>query len=220
MEEIEKKDGMVKELAERVKKGEILPKEAREELYKMGLHHSDYEKKYIMISLPFGIVGLLLCFFPLIAKLTEIEILSFFAQLPSINFHPTIIIGVVVLIIILTVMGIYAAYLRRTKGGTKDGDEPIIHIKEGPYAIMRHPTTGLMGIIITWITICFSNFIPFTIFSIVGNILIFVAIYYGTKGEEEFNTLKWGDEYRQYRKEVPRFNFLLGIWKWAKRKKK
>lgn len=40
------------------------------------------------------------------------------------------------------------------------------------------------------------------------------------KKEERFNLRKWGDEYRQYMKEVPRFNFILGIWRLAKRKRK
>ena len=218
MAEFEKGEGLVIELGERVKKGELTPRKAREELYAMGLHHSEYEMKYIWQSLLFSISGILLCFLPLIAQLTRWEFIGFFAQLPSIYIDPIIIIIFMVVFLTLAVMGTHAAILRRTKGGTKDGDEPIIHIRKGPYAIMRHPTTGMLGLFLAWITICFSAFIPFTLLSIIGNILFFIAIYYGTKGEEEFNVIKWGQQYRQFQKEVPRFNFLLGIVKWIYRK--
>jgi hypothetical protein len=36
-------------------------------------------------------------------------------------------------------------------------------------------------------------------------------------GKEELNVLKWGNEYRPYQSEVPRFNLLLGLWRWARR---
>ena len=218
MQDHEKGEGLVIELAERVKTGEITPKKAREELYAMGLHHSEYEMKYMWRGLLFSLSGILLCFLPLIARLTQWEFISFFAQLPSFYIHPVIIITFVVLFLITAVMGTLAAVLRRTQGGTKDGDEPIIHIRKGPYAIMRHPTTGMLGLFLAWITLAFSGFIPFTILSIIGNILFFVAIYYATKGEEEFNVIKWGQQYRQFQKEVPRFNFIWGIIKWIIRK--
>jgi len=218
MSKSEKGEGLVLELAERVKKGELTPKKAREELYAMGLHHSEYEMKYIWQALLFSISGILLCFFPLIARLTQWDFISFFGQLPSIYIDPILIIIFMVLFLTLAVMGSYAAILRRTKGGTKDGDEPIIHLRKGPYAIMRHPTTGMLGLFLAWITIGLSSFIPFTILSIIGNILFFIAIYYATKGEEEYNVIKWGQQYKQFQKEVPRFNFLLGILLLIKRK--
>jgi len=35
--------------------------------------------------------------------------------------------------------------------------------------------------------------------------------------EEKLDIPKWGDEYRQYMKEVPRFNFIKGVWNMRKR---
>jgi protein-S-isoprenylcysteine O-methyltransferase Ste14 len=38
---------------------------------------------------------------------------------------------------------------------------------------------------------------------------LYIASYLGEKEDIE----KWGYEYRQYLREVPRFNILLGIWR-------
>lgn len=119
--------------------------------------------------------------------------------------------------IISAVISAYAGYLRTKKGGTRSEDDPIIHLKQGPYAIMRHPSDFIFGLILPAFTIIASDQVPFTLYSIVGNILYFMLIHYTTVGEEELNILKWGDAYRQYQKEVPRFNFILGIWRWARK---
>jgi len=222
MEIESKNEGVVKNLAERVKKGEILPKEAREELYKMGLRHKDYELKYKKITLPFGILGLLFILIPFLVKFTGLPAINSFVDLSFIFFHPIFLFTVFIILIFLIIMGTYAGYLRHTRGGTKDGDEPIIHIKGGPYAVMRHPTVALLAIIPLWFSMILSlvMIVPYTIISVTGNILLFIAIYFDIKGEEELNIIKWGEEYRQYQKDVPKFNFLVGFIKWAKRRSK
>jgi len=30
--------------------------------------------------------------------------------------------------------------------------------------------------------------------------------------DKEIDQRKWGDSYRQYMKEVPRWNFIIGLW--------
>ncbi len=40
-------EGIVKELAERVKRGLLTPEEAKRELLRMGLQHKSYELKYL-----------------------------------------------------------------------------------------------------------------------------------------------------------------------------
>jgi len=42
-------------------------------------------------------------------------------------------------------------------------------------------------------------------------------LYYTILVEEKINIEKWGDEYLRYMKEVPRFNFILGLW-WLRTK--
>ena len=188
----------------------------------MGLRHKDYELKNIKITLPFGILGLLFILIPFLVKFTGLPIINSFVDLSFIFFHPIFLFTLFIILIFLIIMGTYAGYIRHKKGGTKDGDEPIILIKGGPYAVMRHPTVALLAIIPLWFSMMFSlaMIVPYTIISVTGNILLFVAIYFGIKGEEEFNIIKWGDEYRQYQKDVPKFNFLVGFIKWVKRKSK
>jgi len=41
-----------------------------------------------------------------------------------------------------------------------------------------------------------------------------------TRGEEQENTRKFGDDYRCYMEEVPRMNFVVGIIKLLRRRKK
>lgn len=94
MEKEEKKEGMVRDLADRVKRGELTPEEAKEEVLKMGVHQ-EYENKYAKSVRFFVITGGLLCFLPFIAKQTGLKVLSFLTQIPSITFPPIVIYGVV-----------------------------------------------------------------------------------------------------------------------------
>lgn len=67
--------------------------------------------------------------------------------------------------------------------------------------------------------IILSEYVPFTHLSIAAIIVIFVYTYYGVRIEEKkLDIPKWGDEYLQYMKEVPRFNFIKGLWNLRKRK--
>lgn len=220
MEKEKKKEDLVKDLVEKVKRGELTPKEAKAEVLKIGLHHKKYEYKHARAIGLSVITGILLCFLPFIAKQTGLKFLSFFAQLPSITFPPIVIYLVVAIVLFINALGFYGMYLRIKKGGTRDEDEPIILIREGPYAIMRHPNDFGLPLFFLVFTVAASELIPFTVLSIVGNILFFIgSAYYVTVGEDELNVLKWGDEYKKYIEEVPRFNFILGIWRWVRRKR-
>lgn len=54
--------------------------------------------------------------------------------------------------------------------------------------------------------------------SIAAIIVIIVYTYYGVRMEEKkLDIPKWGDEYLQYMKEVPRFNLIKGLWNLRKR---
>lgn len=215
----ERKEDLVRDLAEKVRRGELTSKEAKAEVLKMGLHHQKYEYRYLKIWLPCMMAGGLLCFLPFIANETGWAVLSFLTMLSAVDFPLIVKISVSVFCIVLFAVGMYALHLRTKKGGTRDEDEPIILIKEGPYAVMRHPNVLGMALLFFMFTVVASGVIPFTVLSIVGNILFLTGFYYETKGEDELNVLKWGDEYRQYMKGVPRFNFILGTWRRARKKK-
>lgn len=216
---MDKDEGMVIDLAEKVESGKLTPEEAKEEVLKRGLRHTSYELKYTNAIVLFMTTGVILCFLPLITKLTGPNSLRVFTQHHSIIFPPTVIYVTIAITVIVNALCIHAMYLRIKKGGTCSEDEPIILIKEGPYAIMRHTILGL-ALLLPLVTVAASKEIPFTFLSVVGNIFFLAAFYYITKGEDELNVLKWGDEYRRYMKEVPRFNFILGAWRWVNKKRK
>jgi len=68
--------------------------------------------------------------------------------------------------------------------------------------------------------IILSPVIPFTILSIAAIITMIAYCYYGCYMEEKkMNIPKWGDEYLQYMKEVPMFNFIKGLWNLRKKEK-
>ena len=208
----EKKEGLVRDLAEKVKRGELKPEEATKEVSKRGLRYVQYERgsykfKYRLISPLLAILGTVLCFLP-------------FALLPSIDFPLIVKILMFTFFIILFAVGRYAAHLRKRKGGTSDRRETVIFIRGGPYKIMRHPEEFPFALILLFVTIVLSGGIPFTVLSIIGNVLFFIGFCYDAKGEDELNVLKWGDEYRKYMKEVPMFNFILGTWRWARRSRR
>ena len=94
MAEEKKKEGAAKDLAEKLRKGEITSDEAKRELRARGLGHEETWKDFI----PYVVWGIL-CFLPAIAKATGLEILSFFAQLPTIEF-PVIVIYLSILLFI------------------------------------------------------------------------------------------------------------------------
>jgi protein-S-isoprenylcysteine O-methyltransferase Ste14 len=59
--------------------------------------------------------------------------------------------------------------------------------------------------------------LPLTFLTVIGIILMVIFHYYIIYREEKINIMKWGDEYIQYMKEVPRFNLIKGLWNLRKR---
>jgi len=115
-------------------------------------------------------------------------------------------------------IGIWAIRMHYKIGGLKD-EETVILIRDGPYSVMRHPGMGVM-ILFFLLPIILSEFVPFTLLSVVAIIVMVVYPYWGTLLEErKLDIPKWGNEYYQYMKEVPRFNFIKGYINLKKRKK-
>ena len=196
-------EGQVKDLVEKLERGEITPKDARKELKKRGL----LEKEAWEI-IPWAIYVIL--WLPLNSM--------FFDQLPAISFPPIVIYISIVLSALGIYIGIWATRMHYKRGGLKH-DETICLFKEGPYRVMRH-AAGVIMILPILLPVILSAYVPFTPLSVAAIIVIIVYIYYGVRMEEEkLDIPKWGDEYRQYMKEVPRFNFILGLWRLRKRRK-
>jgi len=192
----------VKDLVEKLQKGEITSKEALKELQKRGL----VEKEAWEI-IPWVIYVIL--WLPLNFK--------FSAQLPAIHFPLVIICISIVLSALGMYIGIWATRMHYKRGGLKH-DETIILFKDGPYSVMRHPAVGFM-ILPILLPIILSEYVPFSPLSVAAIIVMIVYICYGVRmEEEELDIPKWGDEYRKYMKEVPGFNFIKGLWNLRKKR--
>jgi protein-S-isoprenylcysteine O-methyltransferase Ste14 len=83
--------------------------------------------------------------------------------------------------------------------------------------VMRHP--GVFSFMIGGISLPFAVGKPvaFTPLSVAAIIMWLAYHYYMILVEERINTEKWGEEYQRYMKEIPRFNFILGLWRLRER---
>jgi protein-S-isoprenylcysteine O-methyltransferase Ste14 len=216
-------EGRVKDLVEKLKKGEITPKEAKEGMKTRGVSEQNFFGGWVWVGWPslfiaFGVYFVLWLFLGLPEDLKP-SFLRFSIQLPAINFPAVVIyISLVLLVVFGIFVMVWHIYLHRTRGGLKIEGETIIFYKAGPNCVMRNP--GNFGFMVWFILvpIILSAHIQFTLLSVVAIITITVWNYYMVYMEEKMNVAKWGDEYRQYMKEVPRFNFIKGLWNLKKRK--
>ncbi|MFX1366382.1 MAG: methyltransferase family protein [Promethearchaeota archaeon] len=100
----------------------------------------------------------------------------------------------------------------RKRGGVKKGKSYVNTtklVKEGPYAIIRHPQY-LGGVLFS---ICITLWSQVWLSLILSIIIIFLT-YQWTYSEDKKLIEKFGEEYKIYREKVPRLNPILGIIKY------
>jgi protein-S-isoprenylcysteine O-methyltransferase Ste14 len=211
-------EGIAKDLAEKLRKGEITPKEAKEEMYKRGLDKQE-NWRWGVYTVSAWSTYFVLLLLPTWSRHFNLDFLKFFAQLPAINFPLIVKVVSLVFVFVWTCSSAWATHLHRKRGGLKGTDETIILYREGPYSVMRHPMALMFMVWFTFLPIVGSEFVRFTLLSVVAIILINIHFYHTAYVEEEVNLKKWGDEYRKYLEEVPRFNFVKGLWNLRKRRK-
>lgn len=219
-EKIPVEEGQVKDLVEKLKTGELTRKEALKILKERGLKHGSARRSvfYTIGEWMVIIIWVVLCFIYVPFKLTNSSFLDSFDRLPTIVFPISVIYLSIILFIASIVLQAYVSWYRKEKGGLTEGD-PVILVKEGPYAVVRHPSNVLSTITFVTLPIVISSILPFTVLSGIGIIILTVGMYWGTLLEEKYETLrKWGDDYRQYMNEVPSFNFIKGLWNLWKRR--
>jgi len=210
MEILGKKEGETRDLARKIDSGEISISEAKKEMKERGLAHHGIRIKGVILGSCI-IFSLLLIYLPAFAKLTGLEFLSFFAQLPGLDFFFFIKLLAIVILIIGFVLLIYASHLLKTKGGLNMGDDTLKFIREGSYTIIRHPISfGMLGLFI-WPSYILSHVLHYTIISPFAQFVLIIALILMTREEDKMNLRKWGDEYKQYMKEVPRWDFIIGL---------
>jgi len=114
--------------------------------------------------------------------------------------------------------GLISFWTFKKRGGVEKGKSYINTtklVKEGPYAIIRHPQY-LGGILFTIsITLWTQVWL-----SLVLTILIIFLTYHWTYSEDKSLIGKFGDDYKMYIAKVPRLNPILGIIKYFSQKTK
>ncbi len=98
------------------------------------------------------------------------------------------------------------------KRGSVEKGKSYMHttklVKNGPYAIIRHPQY-LGGILFTIGITLWTQVWP----SLILSILIIIFTYQWTYSEDKNLIERFGEEYKRYKEEVPRLNPILGIIK-------
>jgi len=228
-----RKEGMVKDLAEKYKKGEVSAKEIKKEVLKRRIVVDTMATTPMsMLTYFIGFGGLFLHILPItyiyfneqpflfLPSVIRNPLLDFLNLFQSIEISPIIICVAIIISIALSPLMIISTQLRKNKGGCKSEEHTVVLIKEGPYGIIRNPTHFTVLFWIITILIVASPWLHFTYLSIISVLLIIIAFYIMEFNEEKFDQMKWGDEYRQYMKEVPRWNLIKGLWILRKRKNK
>jgi len=140
----------------------------------------------------------------LLSEVSQIEILAY--------------IGVGLYVFSGIVFGMLPTFEFRKKGGVMKG-ESYIHttklVDTGIYSIVRHPQY------VTFILWAFAGMLLFQHWIIIiQGIPIIPLTYIDLIKADKDSIEKFGDDYKQYMKKVPRANFLLGIiWLLRRRRK-
>lgn len=207
--------GQVEDLVEKYHQQRINKEEIIEVLKRRKLTERDVGKWWGVGYILWGFLFAL----PSFADVTKWDFLNWFAQLHRFNF-PGWVIYLALAMFVLAIPATVVLMNQNIKhGGVHSEDETILFMQEGIYGIIRHPGNLSSSILFTAVPIFLSPYMPFTFLSIIGIIFIIVLHYYAScKEERVLNIKKWGDQYRKYMQRVPRWNFLLGLWKYYQRK--
>ena len=153
-------------------------------------------------------------------------IYSFFLLIPFImafffyNYHQLwyCLYGGISILIIGSSIILLAGYEFKMKGETPKG-ESIVHttslVDTGVYSVIRHPQY-LGFILFVYGLVLISQHRISIISGTIGTALFYLDIV----KEEEMSIAKFGTEYTDYMKRVPRLNFFIGIFRLLKRGRK
>jgi protein-S-isoprenylcysteine O-methyltransferase Ste14 len=106
----------------------------------------------------------------------------------------------------------------RKKGRAPRG-ESIVHttalVESGVYAVIRHPQYLGFILFVFALVLMSQHWI-----SVISGILGSALFYRDILREEQMTVEKFGDDYRRYMKRVPRMNFLVGILRLLRQRRK
>lgn len=133
-------------------------------------------------------------------------ILSFFLYNPLFTWLTNL--GWIVLWI-SAILGVLPIYEMRKRGGVAEGDSYMKTtqlVDTGIFAIVRHPQF-VAGILITLALPIITQSVIIALLGIPGLIYFYISLVEGDEG----GIRKFGEDYKEYMKRVPRANFILGI---------
>jgi protein-S-isoprenylcysteine O-methyltransferase Ste14 len=219
----ERDDGKVRDIKDRLQKGEINHNEAYQLLIERGFTESGASiarPRLLVFFIALWIAFFTLWLLPPISKALNLDFLAFFSGLQSFTIPLVVIYVSIVIVALGTVLFIWANLTHKVRGGINRADETIIFYREGPYQFIRHPQN--LGSV-TWFIffpVILSPYTHFTILTVfaIASMIVYISIASHLE-EKNANIEKWGNEYRQYLRDVPRYNILLGVWRHIRRKK-
>ena len=199
------KEGLVKEI---LSKGDLAAQELKEELWKKNVSFvRSYDRACSWLFLVVAILWLL----PAVARWSGWGFLSFFAQLPRVDFPIAVIVVGVFLFAAAVALEVRLNLMRQKQGGCHDMHETVVIVREGPYRVIRHPGYLAEMTYFGLLSIVLSKWVPFTVLAAISMAIAIASCAYLIRAEDSFNLRKWGEEYRQYMEEVPAINFVKGL---------
>jgi protein-S-isoprenylcysteine O-methyltransferase Ste14 len=199
------KEGLVKEI---LSKGDLAAQEIKEKLWKKNVSFvRAYDRAFSGLFLVLVVLWLL----PAIGRWTGWGFLGFFARLPRVDFPIGVIVIGALLFIAAVSLEAKVVSMRQKWGGCQDAHETVVIVREGPYRVIRHPGYLAEMVYFSVLPIVLSKWVPFTILAAICIVIAIASCAYLIRVEDSFNQRKWGEEYRQYMKEVPAIHFVKGL---------
>jgi protein-S-isoprenylcysteine O-methyltransferase Ste14 len=198
-------EGLVGEILSR---GDLEKKQVKEELWARDISFvRSYDRAFSGLFLVLVVLWLL----PAIGRWTDWGFLGFFARLPRVDFPIGVIVIGAVLFIAAVSLEAKVVSMRQKRGGCQDAHETVVIVREGPYRVIRHPGYLAEMVYFSVLPIVLSKWVPFTILAAICMVVAIASCTYLIRVEDSFNLRKWGEQYRQYMKEVPAINFVKGL---------
>ena len=200
----EGEEGLLREVLER---NGLTEAEIKELLRGRGISFvSRYDRKYSTLVAASVAVWLL----PTLAEVSGLSFLGGLSQMARIRFPVPMLALAAALFVTALILEIKVVSTRRRLGGL-DAHESLYIVREGPYAVIRHPGYLAEVVYLALLPVVLSEWIGFTALAVVHIAVIVVSFSYLIHVEDEFNVAKWGDDYRRYMEELPAVNFLRGL---------
>ncbi len=211
MSDEEVKEGLVREILE---KGDLTEAEIKEQLKRREISFVNrYDRKYSALL----VVSVAVWLLPTLAEFSNLSVLEGLDQIIRIRFPLPLLAVAAALFVAALVLEVSVVSTRRRLGGL-DAHESLAIVREGPYAVIRHPGYLAEVVYFGLLPVVMSEWIGFTILAIVHIAVIVVSFSYLIRVEDDFNVAKWGDEYRRYKNELPAINFLSWLLKETRRR--